>query len=222
MTMFTNERVTINKKWLYLEADEFKVLLYIAINNNKISSLKEIREFLKLCNCKKNNDRIKNALENLKEKKYIEYSKTGNTFKITLISNNDKCISIRMSWVEMIRNYNKDNKNRIIDKKLPSANWGNMLKLLIYMYYNGNEYNNYIGYGQDEAEWKIVNTYKKIGEELNASKYQISNSLKALKKINLDGVVIKHKIKKLADIEETGDINFITIGSVLYIEENAW
>lgn len=171
--------IILNYNWLKLKDYQFKILILIkmlASDKEQITykgTLKDMREWLHLSQNKKNNDKIIQAIEELKNNNIIDYIKTGRTYTITIIekaTDNEKVIEqVKKEWLYNIRTYNIDNNKRIIET---------MVKVLLYAYNNKNgEYN----------------TRENIGYILNITTNQLDNAINNLLNCHFIDYSLFHK-----------------------------
>lgn len=155
--------IIVNYNWLKLQDYQFKIIVLIKMlatdkeQRTYTGTLQDIRQWLHLTQNKKNNDKITQAIEELKNNNIIDYTLKGRTYTITIIekaTDNEIIIdNIKREWLENIRNYVIVNNKRIIEP---------MLKVWLY------SYNNTKG---------DYNTISNIGEILNLTSNQVRNAI---------------------------------------------
>lgn len=119
-------------------------------------TLKDMCDWLSIRPITKTNDKIKSAIEKLKENNIIDYIKEGHRYTIHITNKGlktRKSIAVRKKWVETIKNY----KEHINNKRL-SVSWIKLLKIFIYCYDKG----------------YIETTRKRLKEELKNNGFDIS------------------------------------------------
>lgn len=179
------------KQWLSKDKKSLKLLLFIGLTvdkNNMIKcKLKDIRDFIGITNNQKNNDSIKNILEELQIKKYIKYDNKENSQDILIsidtdnLKEIDRIRGIQKQWVLNIKQANRDENNKKIDKSI-SADWSVAFKILV---------NFHIG------NFKSIMKQTEIGKIINMSKDTVNDALKLLllSDINFMKETIKEKHK---------------------------
>ena len=162
------------EQWLSENKKTLKLLIFIGLTvdkNNMIKcKLKDIRDFIGITNNQKNNDSIKNILEELQIKKYIKYDNKENSQNIFIsmdtdnLKETDKIRGIQRQWVLKIKQANRDENNKKINKSI-SADWSVAFRILV---------NFHIG------NFKSVMTQIEIGKIINMSKDTVNDALNLL------------------------------------------
>ena len=192
--------------WLKLEDYQFRLLMLIKmLSNNKeqttyTGTLQDMRNWLNLGQSQKNNNYIVNAINELKKNNIIDYTVKGRTYTIFIIDNEipekDNIIDkIDKDWINIIRDYNISNNKRII---------GNMLKVLLYAYYN------------TKGTYK---TQEELGELLNLTYNQLKNATDNLKLCDFKNYCVFEKRIEKARNKEGATIN---LGTILQFMPNAF
>ena len=160
--------------WLQIGDYELKILILtsvledvdLAFNGN----LKTMCEWLGIKSTPNNNNNIKQAIENLSSSSYIEFTKKGQKYIITVTDKgkeNNKIIAIRKCWVETFKNYKEQVKN-------VSIGWINLLKVFVYIC----------------SKNKHIFTQNEIAKELNISIRTVATALQVISQCKLQGLKI--------------------------------
>lgn len=159
------------QEWSNEDNENLKLLLFISKSSydlNSKYSLKDIREWLgQKGNISTNNNNNLKRLDKLQEKKYISYSRKGNSHYVYISINTDnkkKIQGIQKQWLESIRNANRDKNYKKIDKSI-TADWTQAFRLFV---------NIHIG------NIRGLTTQTKIADILNVSRATVSGALKLL------------------------------------------
>lgn len=193
------EEFDFNVDWIGSSDYELKILLMtclLAENNLAFrGSLKTMRQWLGLKDHPDNNQKIKQAIDDLVAKEYMIHFEDGRTHTLS-ISNKDlqdhQLIKIRKKWIETIKNYKSLNttNNNYVD-------WSKLVKVFIYLFTNDNE----------------VKTAFERASEIGISESTFSRSLSALLNLDFDEYSLDKKIikEKIGDSWESQGTQ-ITIG----------
>lgn len=167
----------IDKDWLTVQNYQFKILVMIAVlAENHLAyrgKLKDMCEFLGVQAVTTNRNKIKDAIQKLKDKGDILVLQEGQTWTLTLsvkAERKQKVIRIRNAWVNLIKQYQAP--------KDASVSWENILKVLVYLI----------------ADKKEVKTYKEIAAELGVDEKTVERAVKALDGIDFGDVTITRKL----------------------------
>lgn len=205
-----NDYIEYSTNWLQIEDYELKILILTSVlageNLSFNGTLKAMCDWLGICSITSNHTNIKNALETLSDKGYIEYSCKKRTYSITIMEEGkeeSKIVTIRKCWIESLRNY----KQQVQDEKL-SISWVKLLKVFVYLC----------------STRKKLYTQQEIADDLNISKGIVGTALRVLPQCNLQGLrVIKH-IDKEKYIDKAGQERIRTNGTEMIVgiefEEN--
>lgn len=138
----------------------------LAFNGN----LKTMCEWLGVKSSPNNNNNIKQAIENLSSSGYIEFTKKGQKYIITVTNKgkeDNKIIAIRKCWVETFKNYKEQVKD-------VSIGWINLLKVFVYIC----------------SKNKHIFTQNEIAKELKISIRTVATALKVISQCKLQGLKI--------------------------------
>lgn len=92
MTTNKYEEITTYKEWLRLDDKQFRILLLIALKNNKfVGNLSDICRYFSLStSSSKNTTNIRTAINELTKHNYIKSSSCGRTYTLTLVPKDSK------------------------------------------------------------------------------------------------------------------------------------
>lgn len=118
-------------KWYRLNDNELKTIIminYLSEDNCKYKgTLKEMREWQNIKS--ENNTNIKNGLEGLKNKGYIDYTVKGRTYYITIIKKHtEHIIKLEREWIDIAKNYVCEDKDK------PA--WITRVRVFAFIYYH--------------------------------------------------------------------------------------
>lgn len=202
--------IDFSVEWLQIEDYELKILILASVLEDVDlafnGTLKTMCEWLGIKATTSNNNHIKQAIETLSDNGYIEYSRKGQKYIITITDKGkeeNKIVAIRKCWVETFKNY----KEQVEDENL-SISWIKLLKIFVYLCSNR----------------KSLYTQQEIADDLNISKGIVATALKVLEQCSLQGLrVIKH-IEKAEFIDNSGQKQTYNRGTEIVIgiefEEN--
>lgn len=173
-------------EWLNENKNLLKILLFISCNINKDNrcrcKLKYIHEWSNV-----SNKNIRTSLKELKEKKYIKFNENEDKATIFNISidieemeKSNKIEGIHTQWVNEIKQANKDQNNKNIDKKL-SVDWTWAFKILVHSYI---------------SSFKSVQSQEEIGKIIHTSRDTVNDALKLLDLCHFDGIKFIHETVK--------------------------
>lgn len=176
--MDLNKEATIDQEWVAVENYEFKILVMIAcLAQEKLAfrgTLKDMCEFLGVCENTNNKANIKKAIQQLEQKKDIAIFRQGNTWTLTLTISAErkpKIIRIKNEYINAIKTYKAENKN-------DRVGWENILKVLVYLWDTHSE----------------SHTYNEIANATKVSESTVQRAVKALTNINFTDMDIKKKV----------------------------
>lgn len=200
-TIICGDYIDFNTEWLDIEDIQLKLLMLsslLAENNLAYrGTLNTMCEWLGITASRANNNRIKQALDNLQNNGYIFYKKDSDIYTITISNKGFEektIVEIRKIWIETIKAYNKDENNQKINKNI-SLDWIKILKVFVFIL--------------TEIRKQSILTYDYIGSSLNISKETVRKAVIAIKECCFDGITIDTKTKK----KKIDDDMYITIGT---------
>ena len=177
---FDNECINFSKEWYNIADYELKILLLVSVlEDNSLAfngTMKTMCEWLGIKPTATNNKNIKQAIENLNNSGYVEYTHKGQKYIISITDKgleDNQIVRVRRCWVETLKNYKEQVPNG-------SIGWLNLLKVFVYIY------------GSNKHEF----TQQEIANNLNISKGTIGTALKVLEQCNLTGISISKNILK--------------------------
>ena len=171
-----NEILHFQDSWLTLENYQFKILVITSIladyNFAFRGKLDALCDWLGVQSNTYNKNKILDAVKELQKQEYVFYTEDKKVYTITISekARNTKQVSkILKDWVLVFKNYNKDEKGKVIDKN-KSVDWVNILKVFVFFYQN----------------MEVSFTQKELAEKLNInSERAISRAIKAIKECNI-------------------------------------
>ena len=166
----------------------------LAFNGN----LKTMCEWLGIKSTPNNNKNIKQAIENLSNDNYIEYSRKGQKYIITITNKgmeDNKIVRLRKCWLETFKNY----KQQGIEE---SISWIKLLKVFVYVC---------------SEEKKFFYTQREIAENLNISIGTVGTALNVLTQCNLQDISFKKEIEKKEIKGYNGKVIRLNKGTNLFI-----
>ena len=177
---FDNECINFSKEWYNIADYELKILLLVSVlEDNSLAfngTMKTMCEWLGIKPTATNNKNIKQAIENLNNSGYLEYTHKGQKYIISITDKgleDNQIVRVRRCWVETLKNYKEQVPNG-------SIGWLNLLKVFVYIY------------GSNKSEF----TQQEIANNLNISKGTIGTALKILEQCNLKGLYMSKNILK--------------------------
>lgn len=183
--MLDNECITIYDEWLKTKGYEFKILIIISMLANTEgvfkSNLKQMSEWLGVKPNTNTNKNIKQAIQKLNERKYLNCKQEGRTFYLSInIKNlrNNTSTQVKKEWVNTFKSYNKDENNNRIDKNI-SIDWSNILKVFTIFY----------------KKTYILAKQEQIAGYLKIDNQTLKNAVKAIKNCDLGNIVLKTNIQ---------------------------
>lgn len=187
----------IEKDWLTVENYQFKILVMIAVlAENHLAyrgKIKDMCEFLGVCNATNNTKKIKEAIAALEEKGDIKTIKDGHTWTLTLsvkAEKKQKIVKIKNAWINAIQQY----------KCEEAVSWENILKVLVYL----------------TADKTEIKRYDVIAKELAVSVDVVKRSVKALDGIDFGDIEVKRKLAWL----KKNDTDYVVVGQRIEIGYN--
>lgn len=181
--LYNNNHSYINfsTDWLNIEDYQVKILMLVSeLEDNDLAfngNLKTMCEWLGINPTPNNNKNIKEAIENLSNNNYIEYSCKGQKYIITITSKgmeDNKIIKLRKCWLETFKNYKQQGIKG-------SISWIKLLKVFVYVC---------------SEEKKFFYTQEEIAENLNVCVRTVGTALKVLTQCNLQDISFKKEIEK--------------------------
>ena len=172
--MFQENSFKLFGKWLEIEDNTpFELLVMAASNNNHYEgTLRDICQWRGVASCSVNNNKIKEALDYLRDSGYLSYSLQGYTYIISLKDREEyenDYINIKYEWLKELRSYKKS------AKKTVSITWAKILKVFMVCVMYINE--------------ELVNM-DGMAKLLHMNVNSIRNAFKALGELDLVGIEI--------------------------------
>jgi Fic family protein len=175
--MEDSKEALIDKEWLTVQNYQFKILVMIAVlAENKLAyrgKLKDMCEFLGVQSSTYNRNKIKEAIEALKNNGDILVIQEGQTWTLTLsvkAERKPKIIKIKKAWIQLIQQYKAEEGKEV--------SWENILKILVYLIADKHE----------------IKTYEEIAAALNLSENTIKRGMSALMGIDFGDIIITKKL----------------------------
>ena len=152
-----NKEAEFDYDWLTKEDYQFKLLALLAVlADNKLAyrgTLADMRDFLGISGCSKNNRIIKDAIDALETDGLVKKIVDGRTFTLTLSKKAEKqrrIIRMKNDWVMVAKNY------AAMPNKTESVAWDKLLKVWLFLLDRNNQPN----------KSKVTITNKQIAEAL--------------------------------------------------------
>lgn len=200
---FDSECMNFSTEWYNVADYELKILLLVSVlEDNSLAfngTLKTMCEWLGIQPTAANNKNIKQAIENLSGSGYIDYTRKGQRFIISITAKgmaDDQIIRIRRCWVETLKNYKEQVKDI-------SIGWLNLLKVFVYIYGNDKQH---------------IYTQKEIAAILGISVKTVATALNVLKECKFEGIEISVEVlrERFKD-EESKEIIIFNTGTAAEI-----
>lgn len=127
--MKKEKEITFYKEWLHLPKDQFRILLYMVQNGSLSGNLSDMCKCFDLSPQNKNRNNIRITIELLAKNRFIECTKEGRVYNLSLIPQETK-IQINYDWIDIITS--KHPYSRSVAKE-------NVIKVLLWLIDKGSE-----------------------------------------------------------------------------------
>ncbi|MBQ9792123.1 MAG: hypothetical protein IJW32_00040 [Clostridia bacterium] len=169
-------------EWLRLEKIQLELLILTSVlaENNLAyrGTLATMCEWLGRGASAKNNKIIKEALEILQNKKFINYYKEGNTYVIAITNAGMKTkdiLRVRKVWINTFKKYKSD----------VSVSWLQLVRVFVY-----------ICATSLRVKGTLIIKQNDVAEALKVSTSTVGKALKCIAQCDLDGIYFKKDIAK--------------------------